>query len=130
MSARIERTQAQASEDIEERERVGETEKETMRTPVVPAFRFELIHTSKRPGSKARVGRIITPHGVLHRGSHASVSPVRVCPVTFIARHLCSRVLPGDIMTPAFVPVGTNAALKAIDEKQASSMSVRCDPVP
>lgn len=44
-------------------------------------FKFELIHTSSR--SAARVGKIITPHGVIE--------------------------------TPQFVPVATNAALKAVD---------------
>ena len=50
-------------------------------------FRFEVVHTSRKPGSRARVGRITTPHGVIE--------------------------------TPAFVPVGTNAALKALDERQS-----------
>jgi len=49
-------------------------------------FRFEIIHRSRKPGSRARVGRIVTPHGVID--------------------------------TPAFVPVGTNGALKAVDERQ------------
>jgi queuine tRNA-ribosyltransferase len=49
-------------------------------------FRFELVHQSRKPGSRARVGRIFTPHGVIH--------------------------------TPAFVPVGTNGALKGVDERQ------------
>lgn len=44
-------------------------------------FKFEVIHTSSK--SKARVGRIYTPHGVID--------------------------------TPCFVPVGTNAAIKAVD---------------
>ena len=50
-------------------------------------FRFEVLHRSRCAGSRARVGRIITPHGVIH--------------------------------TPAFVPVGTNGALKALDERQS-----------
>jgi len=50
-------------------------------------FRFEVVHRSRRPGSRARVGRITTAHGVID--------------------------------TPAFVPVGTNGALKAIDERQS-----------
>ena len=49
-------------------------------------FRFEVIHRSHKPGSRARIGRIHTPHGIID--------------------------------TPAFVPVGTNGALKAIDERQ------------
>lgn len=49
-------------------------------------FRFEVLHTSRKPGSRARVGRIHTPHGVIE--------------------------------TPCFVPVGTNGALKAVDERQ------------
>jgi hypothetical protein len=28
-------------------------------------FRFEVLHESKKPGSRARVGRIHTPHGVI-----------------------------------------------------------------
>ena len=56
-------------------------------------FRFELLYTSKKPGSRARVGRIHTPHGVID--------------------------------TPGFVPVGTNAALKAIDERQAHECGVQ-----
>ena len=51
------------------------------------AFRFDVLHRSRRAGSRARVGRITTPHGVIE--------------------------------TPAFVPVGTNAALKAVDERQS-----------
>ena len=46
-----------------------------------------MVHRSKKPGSRARVGKITTPHGVIH--------------------------------TPAFVPVGTNGALKAVDERQS-----------
>jgi queuine tRNA-ribosyltransferase len=49
-------------------------------------FRFEVVHRSRKPGSRARVGRIFTPHGVID--------------------------------TPAFVPVGTNGALKGVDEQQ------------
>jgi len=48
-------------------------------------FRYELIHQSKR--SRARVGRIHTPHGVMD--------------------------------TPGFVAVGTNAAIKSVDHRQA-----------
>ena len=50
-------------------------------------FGFEVVHRSRKPGSRARVGRIRTPHGVIE--------------------------------TPAFVPVGTNAALKALDERHS-----------
>ena len=46
-------------------------------------FRFEILHHSNRPGSRARVGRLVTPHGT--------------------------------VTTPCFVPVATNAALKALD---------------
>ena len=56
-------------------------------------FRFEVIHRSAKPGSRARVGRITTPHGVIE--------------------------------TPAFVPVGTNAALKCLDERHARDADVR-----
>jgi len=45
------------------------------------AFKFEVIHQSKK--SRARVGKIHTPHGIIE--------------------------------TPNFVPVGTNATLKAVD---------------
>ena len=50
-------------------------------------FRFEVVHESKKAGSRARVGRIHTPHGIVE--------------------------------TPCFVPVGTNAALKAVDSAAA-----------
>ncbi|KAL3927155.1 MAG: hypothetical protein SGPRY_002957 [Prymnesium sp.] len=56
-------------------------------------FSFEVIHRSKKPGSRARVCRITTPHGV--------------------------------ILTPAFVPVGTNAALKALDERHGKEAGVQ-----
>jgi hypothetical protein len=56
-------------------------------------FRFELVHRSHKPGSRARVGRIFTPHGVIE--------------------------------TPAFVPVGTNAALKCLDERHARDAGVQ-----
>ena len=56
-------------------------------------FRFELVHRSRKPGSRAHVGRIFTPHGVIE--------------------------------TPAFVPVGTNAALKCLDERHARDAGVQ-----
>ena len=56
-------------------------------------FIFEVLHTSAKPGSRARVGRITTPHGVIE--------------------------------TPCFVPVGTNAALKCLDERHARDADVR-----
>ena len=56
-------------------------------------FRFEVVHRSRKPGSRARVGRIHTPHGVIE--------------------------------TPAFVPVGTNAALKALDERHSVEAGVQ-----
>ena len=56
-------------------------------------FSFEVLHSSKKPGSRARVGRITTPHGVIE--------------------------------TPAFVPVGTNAALKCLDERHAREAKVQ-----
>ena len=31
----------------------------------LPDFRFEIIHQSNKPGSRARVGRIHTPHGII-----------------------------------------------------------------
>ena len=56
-------------------------------------FGFEVIHRSRKPGSRARVGRITTPHGVIE--------------------------------TPAFVPVGTNAALKCLDERHSRDAGVQ-----
>ena len=54
-------------------------------------FKFELIHTSKK--SRARVGRIHTPHGIID--------------------------------TPNFVPVGTNATMKAIDSKILDDLGIQ-----
>ena len=56
-------------------------------------FKYELVHQSKKPGSRARVGKITTPHGVIH--------------------------------TPAFVPVGTNGALKAVSSRGADETGVQ-----
>mmetsp|Transcript_7559 Transcript_7559/g.22414 ORF Transcript_7559/g.22414 Transcript_7559/m.22414 type:complete len:546 (+) Transcript_7559:197-1834(+) len=55
-----------------------------------PHFRFEVVHESAV--SRARVGRIHTPHGVIE--------------------------------TPCFVPVGTNAALKAVSAQEAAAAGV------
>lgn len=54
-------------------------------------FKFELIHQSKK--SRARVGRIHTPHGIIE--------------------------------TPNFVPVATNAAIKALDAEAAKSLDIQ-----
>jgi queuine tRNA-ribosyltransferase len=54
-------------------------------------FKFEVLHTSKK--SRARVGRIHTPHGIIE--------------------------------TPNFVPVGTNATLKAVDAATADNLDVQ-----
>ena len=54
-------------------------------------FRFEVIYKSKK--SNARVGRIITPHGVID--------------------------------TPAFVGVGTNGTLKALDNKTLNELGLQ-----
>ncbi len=54
-------------------------------------FSFELIHQSKR--SRARVGKIHTPHGVIE--------------------------------TPAFVPVATNASIKAVDSMVINELGVQ-----
>jgi queuine tRNA-ribosyltransferase len=54
-------------------------------------FEFKILHTSKK--SRARVGQIITPHGVID--------------------------------TPNFVPVGTNATLKAVDNKAVNDINVQ-----
>lgn len=56
-------------------------------------FRFEVLHHSKKPGSRARVGRIHTPHGIID--------------------------------TPGFVPVGTNAAIKAMTAEQTEAAGVQ-----
>ena len=56
-----------------------------------PYFRFELIYQSKK--SRARLGRIHTPHGVVD--------------------------------TPNFVPVGTNATLKALDTSMVDLLGVQ-----
>ena len=55
------------------------------------SFSFEVLHQSRRPGSRARVGRIHTPHGVID--------------------------------TPGFVPVATNAALKAVDHRTSDAVA-------
>lgn len=54
-------------------------------------FRFELIHRSQK--SRARVGRIHTPHGIIE--------------------------------TPNFVPVATNAAIKAVDSSMINPIGVQ-----
>jgi len=54
-------------------------------------FHFEIVHQSKK--SKARVGRIHTPHGIID--------------------------------TPGFVAVGTNAALKGVDQAQANAAGLQ-----
>jgi len=56
-----------------------------------PYFWFELIYQSRK--SRARVGRIHTPHGIID--------------------------------TPNFVPVGTNATLKAMDSVTADNLGVQ-----
>lgn len=55
------------------------------------SFKFEVIYRSKK--SRARVGRLHTPHGIVE--------------------------------TPGFVPVGTNATMKAMDSKQVADMGVQ-----
>ena len=37
-------------------------------------FRYELVHQSKKPGSRARVGRIHTPHGVIDTPGYVAVA--------------------------------------------------------
>lgn len=54
-------------------------------------FKFELVHQSTK--SRARVGRIHTPHGIIE--------------------------------TPNFVPVATNASLKAVDSLVANSLDIQ-----
>jgi len=54
-------------------------------------FSYEIIHQSRK--SRARVGRITTPHGIID--------------------------------TPGFVPVGTNATLKAVDSITAQELGVQ-----
>ena len=60
-------------------------------------FHFEVLKQSRK--SRARVGRIHTPHGIVD--------------------------------TPGFVPVGTNAAVKFVDSRQAdeAGMQVSADAV-
>jgi len=55
------------------------------------SFKFEIIHQSSR--SRARVGRIHTPHGIID--------------------------------TPGFVPVGTNATMKAVDSLAVNEIGVQ-----
>jgi len=54
-------------------------------------FRFEVVYQSKK--SRARVGRIHTPHGIVE--------------------------------TPGFVPVGTNATMKALDSRCVDELGVQ-----
>lgn len=54
-------------------------------------FKFDIIHRSRK--SRARVGRITTPHGIIE--------------------------------TPNFVPVATNASLKALDSVTATELGVQ-----
>ena len=58
---------------------------------MIAPFSFELIYQSKK--SRARVGRIHTPHGVID--------------------------------TPNFVPVGTNATLKAVDSAYTDKLGIQ-----
>ena len=37
------------------------------------SFRFEILHRSKKPGSRARVGRVTTPHGSFETPSFVPV---------------------------------------------------------
>src|ERR1700722_15671096 len=55
------------------------------------SFSFQILHQSRK--SRARVGRIHTPHGIID--------------------------------TPNFVPVGTNATLKALDTVTADSLGIQ-----
>ena len=55
--------------------------------------RFEVLHESRFPGSRARAGRLHTPHGAVD--------------------------------TPGFVPVGTNAALKAVCHVDADAVGMQ-----
>jgi len=59
-------------------------------TSAKPFFKFDIIHQSKI--SKARVGVITTPHGIIN--------------------------------TPAYVPVGTNGALKCLSHLQVDDMEL------
>ena len=58
-----------------------------------PFFHHEIFHRSKREGSRARVGRLHTPHGIVD--------------------------------TPAFVVVGTNAAVKFVDHRAADAAGMQ-----
>ena len=39
----------------------------------LPGFSFEVVHRSRKPGSRARVGRIHTPHGVIDTPGYVPV---------------------------------------------------------
>jgi len=56
-------------------------------------FHFEVVHQSQKQGSRARCGKLHTPHGVVE--------------------------------TPGFVPVGTNASLKAVTLGQADGVGMQ-----
>ena len=43
-------------------------------SPAGDFFQFELVHQSRKPGSRARVGRIHTPHGTIHTPGYVSVA--------------------------------------------------------
>jgi queuine tRNA-ribosyltransferase len=60
-------------------------------TPIKQSFYFEVLYQSKK--SRARVGRIYTPHGIIE--------------------------------TPAFVAVGTNGTLKAVDSLITQQLGVQ-----
>ena len=61
-------------------------------------FRFEVLHESRKPGSRARVGRIHTPHGVIEtpafvpqaRGWVRHLQVSRTAIVAFLAVVPCS----------------------------------------
>jgi queuine tRNA-ribosyltransferase len=42
--------------------------------PASDFFRYELVHASKKPGSRARVGKIHTPHGVINTPGFVAVA--------------------------------------------------------
>lgn len=89
-------------------------------------FHFEILHQSRR--SNARVGRCVD----MHMHTHA-YGPL-LCAVRSLHCNAPSTVAPqvgrihtphGVIDTPGFVPVGTNAALKHVDQRAPAAAGVQ-----
>ena len=89
-------------------------------------FHFEILHQSRR--SNARVGRCVD----MRMHTHA-YGPL-LCAVRSLHCNAHSTVAPqvgrihtphGVIDTPGFVPVGTNAALKHVDQRAPAAAGVQ-----